>query len=58
MCEFRVRLNGETVAEDVLYLEVKEGGVLLRDVMGEEKFIEGVRVKKIDMDEHVVELER
>ncbi|MEO2240991.1 MAG: CooT family nickel-binding protein [Euryarchaeota archaeon] len=58
MCEFRVRLDGETVAEDVLYLEVQEDGILLRDITGEERFIEGARVKRVDMDEHVVELER
>ncbi|WP_456482648.1 CooT family nickel-binding protein [Methanopyrus sp.] len=58
MCEFTVKLGGEVVAEEVLYLEVTEDGVVLRDVMGEERVIEGARVKRIDMDEHVVELER
>jgi len=58
MCEFTVKLCGEVIAEDVLYLEVTEDGIVLRDVMGEEQMIEGARVKRIDMDEHVVELER
>ncbi|WP_148688878.1 MULTISPECIES: CooT family nickel-binding protein [unclassified Methanopyrus] len=58
MCEFTVKLGGEVIAEDVLYLEVMEDGVLLRDVMGEEKVVESARIKRIDMDEHVVELER
>ncbi len=58
MCEFEVRMEGETVMEDVLYLEVTDEGVVLRDVMGNEKTIEGAKVKRIDMDEHVVELER
>ncbi|AAM01948.1 CooT family nickel-binding protein [Methanopyrus kandleri] len=58
MCEFTVKLGGEVIAEDVLYLEVTEEGVVLRDVMGEEQVIEGAQVKRIDMDEHVVELER
>ncbi|WP_456482927.1 CooT family nickel-binding protein [Methanopyrus kandleri] len=58
MCEFTVKLGGEVIAEDVLYLEVTEDGIVLRDVMGEEQMIEGARVKRIDMDEHVVELER
>ncbi|WP_456435546.1 CooT family nickel-binding protein [Methanopyrus sp.] len=58
MCEFTVKLGGEVIAEDVLYLEVMEDRVLLRDVMGEEKVVESARIKRIDMDEHVVELER
>ncbi|WP_088335875.1 CooT family nickel-binding protein [Methanopyrus sp. KOL6] len=58
MCEFTVKLGGEVIAEDVLYLEVMEDGVLLRDVMGKEKVVESARIKRIDMDEHVVELER
>ncbi|NPB01690.1 MAG: CooT family nickel-binding protein [Methanopyri archaeon] len=58
MCEFEVKMDGETIMEDVLYLEVTDDGVVLRDVLGNEKVVEGAQVKRIDMDEHVVELEK
>ncbi len=58
MCEFEVKMNGETIMEDVLYLEVTDEGIVLRDVLGNEKVVEGAQVKRIDMDEHVVEIKR
>ncbi len=58
MCEFEVKMNGETIMKDVLYLEVTDEGIVLRDVLGNEKVVEGAQVKRIDMDEHVVEIKR
>jgi len=49
MCEFKVFLDGEKVAEDVIYAKVEDGGVVLRDVIGTEKVIEGAEIVEVNV---------
>ncbi len=49
MCEFKVWLGDEKVAEDVIYAKVKDGRVTLRDVLGMPVVIEGARIAEVDV---------
>ncbi len=49
MCEFKVYLEGDLVMEDVLYAKAEGGGVVLRDVIGLEKVIEGVEIVEVNV---------
>jgi predicted RNA-binding protein len=58
MCEFRVYLDGEMVMEDVVVATVEEGGVTLRDVIGDFRTFEGVRVVEVNVPATRMVLER
>ncbi|PCN50505.1 hypothetical protein B6U99_04045 [Candidatus Geothermarchaeota archaeon ex4572_27] len=58
MCEFKVFLGDEVVFNDVVYAEVTERGVLLRNVVGEERLIEGCRIVKVDVGREVLRLDK
>ena len=49
MCEFKVFLDGDQVMDDVLYAKAKDGRVVLRDVIGTEKVIEGVEIVEVNV---------
>lgn len=49
MCEFKVWLGGEKVAEDVIYAKVEDGRVTLRDVLGAPVVVEGARIAEVDV---------
>ena len=49
MCEFKVFLDGEKVAEDVIYAKVEDDGVVLRDIIGTEKVIEGAEIVEVNV---------
>ncbi len=48
MCETTIKLRKkgqlQTLAEDVLFLEVTPEGLTCRDALGEEKFLKGVKI--------------
>ena len=48
MCEFKVILGGELVAEDIVYAKEQGSSVILRSVIGEEKKIENCRIIEVD----------
>ena len=48
MCEFKVILGGELVAEDIVYAREQGSSVILRSVIGEEKKIENCRIIEVD----------
>ncbi|RLF15068.1 MAG: hypothetical protein DRJ97_04955 [Thermoprotei archaeon] len=56
MCEFKVYLGEEVVFNDVVYAEERDGGVLLRNVMGEEKRLDGCRIVRVDVEKEVLRL--
>lgn len=58
MCEFKVYLGEEKVMEDVVYAEEREGSVLLRSVLGEEKVVSGCRILQVDVRNEVLRLGR
>jgi predicted RNA-binding protein len=49
VCEFKVWLGGEKVAEDVIYAKVEDGRVILRDVLGKPVVVEGARITEVDV---------
>lgn len=58
MCEFRVYLDGEMVMEDVVVATIGEGGVTLRDVIGDSRTFEGVRIAEVNVPATKLVLER
>jgi len=49
MCEFRVLLDGERVFEDAVFCRVEEGGVVLRDILGQSKRVARCRVVEVNV---------
>jgi predicted RNA-binding protein len=49
MCEFRVFLDGEKVMEDVVFAKREGRGVELRDVVGETRLFESVRIVEVNV---------
>jgi len=58
MCEFKVYLGEEEVFNDVVYAEERDGGVLLRNVMGEERRLDECRIVEVDVEREVLRLAR
>jgi len=49
MCEFKVFLDGEKVMEDVIYAEVDENRVTLKDVIGDTRVFEDARIAEVNV---------
>ena len=62
MCESKVYLlrgeETEHVMSDVVRMEVEVDGVRVFDIIGNESFVEGARVKYADLLAHEIVLER
>ncbi len=48
MCEFKVVLDGQVVAEDVVYARDEGGTVVVRSIVGDSKRLEGCRIIEVD----------
>jgi len=49
MCEFRVYLGDEEIMRDVIYAREDGGKVILRDVLGETRVVEGAKILEVDV---------
>ena len=49
MCEFKVFLDGEKVAEDVIYAKEDRGRVTLRDVIGRPVVLDSAKIVEVDV---------
>ena len=49
MCEFKVFIEGDQVAEDVIYARQEKGKVILRDVIGKPQTFDGVEIIEVDV---------
>ena len=49
MCEFKVFLGDEEIMRDVIYAREEGGKVILRDVLGETKIVEGAKILEVDV---------
>jgi predicted RNA-binding protein len=58
MCEFKVYLDDERVMEDVIFAVAGEGGVTLRDVIGDSRKFKGVRIAEVNVPATRLVLER
>jgi len=48
VCEFKVLLGGQVVAEDVVYAREESGAVVLRSIIGREVRVENCRIVEVD----------
>jgi predicted RNA-binding protein len=62
MCESKVFLQvgdeRQHVMDDVVRMEIEENGVRVFDIIGQETFIEGAKVKLADLLAHQIVLEK
>jgi predicted RNA-binding protein len=58
MCEFRVFLDGEQIAEDVIYAKAEGHSVILRDILGQPIVRKNVKIAEIDVTSTRLVLER
>ena len=49
MCEFIVYLDGKKVMEDVVYAHTDSDKVTIKDIIGESKTFEGVRLVEVNV---------
>ena len=49
VCEFKVYLDGEKVAEDVIFARQETDKVLVRDILGEPLSFEGATIIEVDV---------
>ena len=49
MCEFKVFLDGNQVADDIIYAKQEEGKVIIRDIIGSHKTISDVEIDEVDV---------
>ena len=49
MCEFKVFLDGEKVAEDIVYVHVDNGTIMIRDILGRPTVFENVRLDEVNV---------
>jgi predicted RNA-binding protein len=49
VCEFKVYLDGEKVAEDVIYARVEGRRVTVRDILGKPVVLDGAKIVEIDV---------
>ena len=62
MCESKVFLiigdEKEHVMSEVVRMEIEDGGVRVFDIIGNESFVEGARVRYADLLAHEIVLEK
>ena len=58
MCEFKVFLGDEKVAEDIIYAKAEGRRVTLRDVLGKPVVVEGVRIAEVAVSSTRLMLEK
>jgi len=49
LCELKATLNGQRLMEDVVYAKEDGGKVVLRDVLGLTRVMEGCRIIEVDV---------
>jgi predicted RNA-binding protein len=49
VCEFKVYLDGEKVAEDIIYASIEGRRVTVRDILGKPTVLEGAKIVEIDV---------
>jgi len=49
MCEFNIILDGQTVFSDVIYAKIDGYTVIVRNIIGEAKEYQNVKVTEVDI---------
>jgi len=50
MCEFKAILNGKLIFEDVVYAKAEGKKVVLKNILGVLKEVEGCRIVEVDVN--------
>lgn len=58
MCEFKVVLKGETVFEDMVFCTVKNGVVLLKDILGQSMQLPNCHIIEVNVPSEKVVLKQ
>jgi predicted RNA-binding protein len=58
MCEFKVFLGDDKVAEDIIYAKMEGHRVILRDVLGKPVVVDGARIAEVDVSSTRLMLEK
>ena len=58
MCEFKVFLDNEEVAQDVVHMEASGSDVILRDILGVEKRLQNCHLVRVSVEKERVDLVR
>jgi len=58
LCEFKVFLDDEQVAEDVVFIEASGSEVLLHDILGVEKRLTNCHLVRVSVEKERVDLAR
>jgi predicted RNA-binding protein len=49
MCEFKVLLEGREIMKDAIYARQHEGGIILRDIIGDEMRVEDAEIIEVNV---------
>jgi predicted RNA-binding protein len=49
MCEFKVLFEGREIMKDVIYARQHEGGIILRDIIGNEMRVEDSEIIEVNV---------
>lgn len=49
MCEFKVFLDGEKVAEDIVYAKIEGDQITIRDILGRPTVFESARLDELNV---------
>ena len=49
MCEFKVYLDGEKVAEDIIYARIEGNKVTIRDILGRPTVFDDTRLDELNV---------
>ncbi len=49
MCEFKVFLDGEKVAEDIIYAKIEGDTITIRDILGRPTVFESTRLDELSV---------
>ena len=49
MCEFKVYVEEEKVMEDVVFARVENGGVVLKDIIGQTMFFKDKNINEVNV---------
>jgi predicted RNA-binding protein len=49
MCEFKVFLDGEKIAEDIIYVKIEGDQITLRDIIGRNTILKSTQLNELNV---------
>jgi predicted RNA-binding protein len=50
MCEFTIILDGKAVFKDAIHAKIKDGKIIVTDVLGESKEFKNCKITEVDVN--------